>query len=126
MSAGEHPSTTALATLNTRNGRELGLVRGANVVMPNLTPPQYRVHYEIYPDKACIRETAEACHALPERADRVARPHAGQRPRRFAELPTRSDRPSRAIAAELRIADRDRLKRPRLPARLRDIDVLCH
>ena len=32
------PSTTALATLNTRSGRELGLVRGANVVMPNLTP----------------------------------------------------------------------------------------
>jgi biotin synthase len=56
------PSTTALATLNLRQGRELGLVRGANVVMPNLTPPRYRVHYEIYPNKACIRETAEACH----------------------------------------------------------------
>jgi biotin synthase len=56
------PSTTALATLNRRDGRELGLVRGANVVMPNLTPPQYRVHYEIYPNKACIRETAEGCH----------------------------------------------------------------
>jgi len=55
------PSTTALATLNTRRGRELGLVRGANVVMPNLTPPQYRIHYEIYPNKACIRETAEGC-----------------------------------------------------------------
>jgi biotin synthase len=56
------PSTTALATLNVQNGRELGLVRGANVIMPNLTPPQYRVHYEIYPNKACIRETASACH----------------------------------------------------------------
>ena len=55
------PSTTALATLNTRRGRELGLVRGANVVMPNLTPPQYRIHYEIYPNKACIRETADGC-----------------------------------------------------------------
>ncbi len=44
------PSTTALATLNPRRGRELGLVRGANVVMPNLTPPHYRVHYEIYPN----------------------------------------------------------------------------
>ena len=32
------PSTTALATLNTAGGRELGLRRGANVVMPNLTP----------------------------------------------------------------------------------------
>ena len=56
------PSTTALATLNTAQGRELGLVRGANVVMPNLTPLQYRIHYEIYPNKACIRETGEACH----------------------------------------------------------------
>ena len=55
------PSTTALATLNRHSGRELGLVRGANVVMPNLTPPKYRQLYEIYPDKACIHETAEAC-----------------------------------------------------------------
>jgi len=55
------PSTTALATLNRTKGRELGLVRGANVLMPNLTPPQYRVLYEIYPNKACLRETAEGC-----------------------------------------------------------------
>jgi biotin synthase len=31
-------------------------------LMPNLTPPQYRALYEIYPGKACIAETAEACH----------------------------------------------------------------
>ena len=55
------PSTTALATLNTATGRELGLVRGANVIMPNLTPPKYRVHYQIYPGKACLSETAEQC-----------------------------------------------------------------
>jgi biotin synthase len=55
------PSTTALATLNKARGRELGLSRGANVVMPNLTPPHYRVCYEIYPDKACIQEAADAC-----------------------------------------------------------------
>jgi biotin synthase len=55
------PSTTALATLNQVDGRELGLMRGANVVMPNLTPPRYRVMYEIYPDKACLTETSEAC-----------------------------------------------------------------
>lgn len=55
------PSTTALATLNKESGRELGLSRGANVVMPNLTPPKYRTLYEIYPEKACISETAEAC-----------------------------------------------------------------
>lgn len=56
------PSTTALATLNLAEGRELGLQRGANILMPNLTPAEYRIHYEIYPEKACIRETAEQCH----------------------------------------------------------------
>lgn len=57
------PSTTALATLNLDSGRELGLQRGANVIMPNLTPVEYRALYEVYPDKACIRETAEQCHS---------------------------------------------------------------
>jgi biotin synthase len=55
------PSTTALATINQESGRGLGLQRGANVVMPNLTPPHYRVLYDIYPDKACAVETAESC-----------------------------------------------------------------
>ncbi len=55
------PSTTALATINTATGRELGLSRGANVVMPNLTPVKYRELYEIYPGKACINETAQQC-----------------------------------------------------------------
>jgi biotin synthase len=57
------PSTTALATVNRESGRELGLRRGANVVMPNLTPVTYRALYEIYPAKVCIDETAEACRA---------------------------------------------------------------
>lgn len=57
------PSTTALATLNLAKGRELGLQRGANIVMPNLTPMQYRSLYEIYPAKACIQESAGDCHA---------------------------------------------------------------
>ncbi len=57
------PSTTALATLNLATGRELGMSRGANVVMPNLTPRHFREHYEIYPNKACLRETADQCHA---------------------------------------------------------------
>ena len=55
------PSTTALATINKTSGRELGLSRGANVVMPNVTPVQYRTHYEIYPGKACLNETAKQC-----------------------------------------------------------------
>jgi biotin synthase len=56
------PSTTALATINTRNGRELGLQRGANIVMPNLTPAKYRKLYEIYPNKACIAEAPSDCN----------------------------------------------------------------
>ncbi|MBN2374891.1 MAG: [FeFe] hydrogenase H-cluster radical SAM maturase HydE [Sedimentisphaerales bacterium] len=56
------PSTTALASLNQNNGRELGLQRGANVVMPNLTPLQYRKLYEIYPAKACLQEKPDDFH----------------------------------------------------------------
>jgi biotin synthase len=56
------PSTTALATINKDMGRELGLMRGANIVMPNLTPLEYRMKYEIYPGKACINETAQQCN----------------------------------------------------------------
>lgn len=55
------PSTTALATINRESGREFGLMRGANAVMPNLTPIAYREKYEIYPGKSCINETAQAC-----------------------------------------------------------------
>lgn len=57
------PSTTALATLNKQSGREQGLCSGANIVMPNVTLVKYRQMYEIYPAKACIYETAEACHS---------------------------------------------------------------
>jgi biotin synthase len=57
------PSTTALATLNYEHGRVLGLIRGANVVMPNLTPLKYRTQYEIYPSKACISETPSECYS---------------------------------------------------------------
>ncbi|MCL4807967.1 MAG: [FeFe] hydrogenase H-cluster radical SAM maturase HydE [Thermoanaerobaculia bacterium] len=71
------PSTSALATLNLREGRELGLMRGANVLMPNLTPFRYRVHYEIYPAKACIRETAQQCHACMQHRIRSIGRHIG-------------------------------------------------
>lgn len=56
------PATTALATLDRASGRKLALAAGANVVMPNLTPPAYRRLYQIYPGKACVEETAEACN----------------------------------------------------------------
>jgi biotin synthase len=60
------PSTTALATLNPLSGQMLGLQRGANVVMPNLTPLKYRRQYEIYPNKAGSQRT-------PDESDGVAR-----------------------------------------------------
>ncbi|MBP1627765.1 MAG: [FeFe]-hydrogenase maturation protein HydE [Holophagaceae bacterium] len=53
------PSTTALATLDPGSGRANGLLRGANVIMPNLTPPHYRVLYQIYPGKAGLHETVD-------------------------------------------------------------------
>jgi biotin synthase len=52
------PSTTALATIDQEQGRELGLRRGANVFMPNFTPAAYRGLYELYPGKASLLETA--------------------------------------------------------------------
>ena len=57
------PATTALSLVNKDGGRAHGLQRGANVVMPNLTPPGYRAKYEIYPEKAAVLETAEAINA---------------------------------------------------------------
>jgi biotin synthase len=56
------PSTTALATINKTDGRKRGLKVGANVVMPNLTPLEYRKLYEIYPAKACVDESANDCN----------------------------------------------------------------
>lgn len=61
------PATTALATLDRRNGMELGLTRGGNVVMPNLTPAVYRRRYDIYPEKANIQEAAPECLGSVER-----------------------------------------------------------
>ncbi len=58
------PTTTAIATLDPVHGRLLGLSRGANVVMPNLTPARYRKMYEIYPHKAASGETPEETHEL--------------------------------------------------------------
>lgn len=53
------PATTALGTINRQSGRANGLMRGANIVMPNLTPKQYREKYVIYPSKASIDVTTD-------------------------------------------------------------------
>jgi biotin synthase len=68
------PSTTALATINTLDGREHGLQSGANVFMPVLTPAPYRQMYQIYPGKACIDEDATQCnHCLRDRIENLGR-----------------------------------------------------
>lgn len=58
------PSTTALATL-APNGRERGILAGANVVMPNLSPCEERKKYELYNNKASLgAESAEGLLSL--------------------------------------------------------------
>ncbi len=54
------PATTALGTLDPR-GREKGLLAGANVVMPNLSPVKNRKQYDLYDNKICTGEEAAEC-----------------------------------------------------------------
>ncbi|WP_455674732.1 [FeFe] hydrogenase H-cluster radical SAM maturase HydE [Phocaeicola sp.] len=61
------PSTTALATL-VPDGRERGILAGANVVMPNLSPREQREKYALYDNKAAFgAEAAEGLKKLEER-----------------------------------------------------------
>ncbi|WP_319587401.1 [FeFe] hydrogenase H-cluster radical SAM maturase HydE [uncultured Desulfobulbus sp.] len=53
------PATTAVAVMDAGQGRERALTRGANVIMPNLTPPRFRELYTIYPGKADRVEAAD-------------------------------------------------------------------
>lgn len=54
------PATTALGTIDPR-GREKGLLAGANVVMPNLSPLKNRKQYDLYDNKICTGEEAAEC-----------------------------------------------------------------
>jgi len=54
------PATTAVGTIHPQ-GRQKALMAGANVVMPNVMPPEYRPRYEIYPSKICIGEKPSHC-----------------------------------------------------------------
>ena len=54
------PATTALGTIDPK-GRELGILHGANVVMPNLSPQEHRADYALYDNKACTGEEAAEC-----------------------------------------------------------------
>ncbi|MBQ6582678.1 MAG: [Mogibacterium sp.] len=55
------PATTALGTIDPV-GREKGILAGANVVMPNLSPADVRSKYELYDNKLCTG--AEAAESL--------------------------------------------------------------
>lgn len=54
------PATTALGTINPL-GRESGILHGANVVMPNLSPVTVRKQYELYDNKICTGDEAAEC-----------------------------------------------------------------
>lgn len=54
------PATTALGTIDPR-GREKGILAGANVVMPNLSPTGVRKQYELYDNKICTGDEVAEC-----------------------------------------------------------------
>lgn len=59
-------STTALQALKP-DGRELGLLAGANIIMPNITETKYRANYQLYNGKPCLDENASLCRNCLER-----------------------------------------------------------
>ena len=60
------PATTALGTIDPR-GREKGILAGANVVMPNLSPSGVREKYMLYDGKICTGDEAAECRRCMER-----------------------------------------------------------
>ncbi len=56
------PATTALGTIDP-TGREQGILAGANVVMPNLSPVSVRKKYELYDNKICTGDEAAECRS---------------------------------------------------------------
>ncbi len=54
------PATTALGTL-AADGRERGILAGANVIMPNLSPVGVRKKYSLYENKICTGEESAQC-----------------------------------------------------------------
>ena len=51
------PATTALSTIHP-DGRKMGILAGANVVMPNLSPQENRKLYSLYDNKRCMGDEA--------------------------------------------------------------------
>jgi biotin synthase len=61
------PATTATGSIGEGDGRLKALKAGANVLMPNYTPLEYKKLYEIYPGKRCVTEPAGACAGCMEK-----------------------------------------------------------
>jgi len=51
--------TTAFETLEKNNALELGLLSGANSLMINVTPREYRALYDIYPARSGVHKTTD-------------------------------------------------------------------
>ncbi|MBQ7959946.1 MAG: [Clostridia bacterium] len=65
------PSTTALGTIHPE-GREMGILSGANVVMPNLSPISVRKKYMLYDGKiSSDSESAQGLEELKERFKKI-------------------------------------------------------
>ena len=65
------PATTALGTIK-EGGRELGILHGANVVMPNLSPMNVRKKYLLYNNKISTgTESAEGVELLRDSIDKI-------------------------------------------------------
>lgn len=65
------PSTTALGTINPK-GREMGILAGANVVMPNLSPMSAREKYTLYDNKSYLgAESAQCINELSEKMSSI-------------------------------------------------------
>lgn len=65
------PATTALGTIDP-TGREKGILAGANVVMPNLSPLSVRKKYLLYDNKICTdTEAAEHLDSLQDQMNRI-------------------------------------------------------
>jgi len=139
-------ATTALQALDPM-GREVALSRGANILMPILTPTKYRENYQLYEGKPCITDTAEECrrclnarvsmvgkHLLPAaRSDPPHYQHPVTRPsdppgtRRFGSLtPAPRPRGARGLATGTPPSDQAAVPEPRaapVPGPVKGSDV---
>lgn len=65
------PSTTALGSLE-KGGREKGILHGANVIMPNLSPTQVRSKYMLYNNKLSTgAESAQKIEELKKQMEEI-------------------------------------------------------